>query len=228
MRFHVALLALPAILFGCPDSENPPPESNATSRVSSGGGDDGAGPTCSPDSFEACGGDIVGSWRLARTCPDMNSEIVVDDSEACATSVIATSIKDYNVTLSFGGDGSHESTFSLRFIEDIVMTEACLATLVAGSEEFEDYGIEDYCDEMSFSSDFDASCSLSEDRCACRLSGDFSGAESGPYSADNGLLTTVVDDEPYSEQYCVSGSTLETLSPALDESPARVFTFERL
>jgi hypothetical protein len=198
----------------------------ATSACGSGRGAgtnvDGAVTGISCDPFAACGGNIVGTWRVVVACGSVSSP-------ACPSSErITANTSHTQTTYTFAGDGTFTATSAGDATEALLYPLACLGAIT-------DAGIPHACADVerrfvtpTQTGDAgtpiveltSASCSAAgSETCACTLVLRYTGplTTSGTYATSGNQLTLVdrpadggVPDagaDPVSE-YCVSGNTL--------------------
>jgi len=192
----------------------------------------GSGTKNSCDPFTACGGNIVGTWRVVSVCGSVSSP-------ACPSSERITAHTTYNqMTYTFAGDGTFTATLSGDATEALRYPLACLGTVT-------DAGIPQACTDIErvFVTSTQtgdagtqpvelasASCAASGNQtCACAVVVRFTVPQStsGTYTTSGNQLSLAapavdggVGDagaDPAAE-YCVSGNTLtiHAVSDALD------------
>ena len=181
------------------------------------------------DSFTACGGNIVGTWRVVSVCGSISSPA------ACPSEKITAHTIHTMTTYTFAGDGTFTATASGVATEELRYPLACLGAIT-------DAGIPQACTDyerayMAATQAGDAgtqpvevtgvSCAAAGSQtCACTLVVTYTVPQviSGSYTASGNQLTLAgspadggVPDDPASA-YCVSGNTLtiHSVSDSLD------------
>lgn len=143
--------------------------------------------------FQACGGDIVGTWVADDFC-FANVKGILDN---CPQQEVSAEIDYVGLEYTFGEDNSFSATAG---------TENEKLTVVAPLTCFGEAS----CSSVG-SSDPDVACS-GEDVCSCtRTRSNPRAAQAGTYSTENGTLTVTTDDEPDQQQYCIQGDKLHVL-----------------
>jgi hypothetical protein len=161
----------------------------------------------------ACGGSIVGSWKITSSCVTID----LDSMMASASCPEQTSdAKNLKVTgnVTYGADLSYTSNFTLAFDVVVAQPKSCLTkqniTLTCAQLQ---QGVEAQLAMTAFTS---VNCAAAAGGgCACTFRGASQTiSNAGTYTTTGaGLLTeTPTGGAPDDSDYCVKGSTL-TLSP---------------
>ncbi len=189
-----------------------------------GDGNGGAASGCSSD-FNACGGDLIGSWQITSLCLE-NPEQMLDTTglpPACSDMVPDFDYRPEG-TLVFGEDGT--GTIDITLVADavIVITEQCLAAQV-GSDVTVSASV---CNVMESSFDSTSvfqggSCELAGNGCRCLMTTvEQSFGSGGSYRIEG---NEIVEDTGEREAFCVVGNTLTVRGESL--GIAMVMTFTR-
>jgi hypothetical protein len=182
------------------------------------GGPTGGG-TCK--SVAACGGDLVGQWKITDNCVTGT----VDLSTVCAgiTATIDLTIIGsgaYNADLTYTQTGTNNGTVHYQFPTACIGTQTCvqvqsnLLSTTSGAQM-----------GMTFSS---AVCRSSGGGCACdAVTTSSSANETGTYTKAGGVLSTTHDGKTDTAKYCVEGTIMHQMPPDDPNMPvtgAVVFT----
>jgi hypothetical protein len=162
---------------------------------------------CEP--FEACGGDVVGSWKVAAVCFENPALFLPATAEPDCADVVREAHARAAGRYQFSEDGKQTVDLRLELDLDTLWTDACVATL-SGDDTTTAAGLcegleQQYADQSDIAS---ASCELDGDDCACLLSTvRMSEANRGNY--------VVEGDAIGSSPYCVEGDTLRLSMTAM-------------
>ena len=165
--------------------------------------------------FKACGGDVLGKWKVAALCfdnPEMLTASSIDKPECKGL------IRNFGVhttgTYQFTADGNVSSDITFTMDMEAVWTSACLNAVAGGAVV--DLAatcsmIEaNYAQNAQFA---DASCMAQATSCNCMVTSvDHHTAQSGAYAISGTTLT----DGDGSSTYCVAGQTLKIHSEGAD------------
>lgn len=170
------------------------------------------------DEFEACGGDLEGTWEFTLGCADIAlADIFGEDNELamCDGTTLEATI-DLSGTATFTADGTYESEITQDFSFTIGVPESCLGNGAMCSALMGD-------DEDSPTvTEVNGVCMLSMDPPAQMQS------EAGSYELEGDtLIMTEEGEEPEESTYCVDGSTVTVRQVEVGEDGAeRVFFFQ--
>ena len=174
------------------------------------GGGDGDGGKCSD--FEACGGEVIGEWKIKKPC-DLNAAVAGVDLEfdLCPTATVDASGLTVSGMTTYGADKTFSSTYQLGGTVAVTLPRECLN--IAG-------GITATCAQvqqginMALAADPDTqgitvTCQGSSS-CVCTapVPSQPPETESGTWSTSGTSLTTTSDGASETSQYCVSGKSL--------------------
>ena len=152
--------------------------------------------------FEACGGDIVGTWGIEESCAGLQA------SEACPQSTPLYSRYNRTGTYEFGESGELVMTQRTRSSFHWNVPLSC----------FPGYGctsLESLLASDGVGTDADATCSDQGDSCSCDVVSTVEETFSGTYEVDGSHLAFSNGVE---YDFCVDGSEL-----ALHDGPFEVF-----
>lgn len=176
------------------------------SGVSCGGSDEG---TCSM--ANACGGDIVGNWKITSSCLKVTGTF---DNADCPTASINASLHATG-TASYRADMTYSLAFVLSGTETIGFPATCLTV----------NGVTVTCDQLNQQFATNPPAGITALHCTSAGSGgcnctttlpDQTDTEVGTYTTGAGTLTTTQagsTPEP-GGGYCVQGTTLDLTPPA--------------
>lgn len=174
-----------------------------------GGSSSSSGGTCGAAS--ACGGDILGTWKVSSSCIIADASSMIGNS-SCPAATESTSGMKIAGTVAYSADKTYSSDFTISGNVVINLPASCLTQ----------QGVTVTCAQLqqglssnmtsAFSS---ATCAESGGGCACTLALNSQvRTETGTYSTAAGTLTqTATGGTPGDSDYCVMGNTL-TISPA--------------
>jgi len=190
---------------------------------SAGGGTRGSGAptsTASCDRFTACGGNVVGTWKLVRFC-------IATDAFGGTTSLPAECagiVKSVDVnaaeTIAFLADGTvttdaQAGSMAMTYI----YTTACLSATSGTTVTAENLvttcsglGVAFVAAGLTASAGTTTPCTVSGDNCVCNLLKDIpqnSATDSYTTSGSNLTTTASKDGKVTTDTYCVSGNTLQ-------------------
>jgi hypothetical protein len=148
--------------------------------------------------FEACGGDIVGTWGIEASCAGPSA---VED---CAQSLVRYSNYNRTGTYRFGESGEYTLTQRTRFTRHVTVPHSCLAgTSCATYESLLE----------SETGEADANCRDGGSSCSCDVTTSLEEMLTGSYDVDDATLTLSNGDE---YEFCVDGTSLSLESGALE------------
>jgi hypothetical protein len=138
-------------------------------------------------SFEACGGDPVGEWRLGRSCGEATVQ-------GCPDAVVDDSDVDQTADLSVVDD----MTYSAHVVtEGTVHASIPLSCLDGGT-----------CADLA--AVLSAPCTTDGDDCACDIDAASDVSESGGWATTGNTITFTPDaGDPYEADYCADGGSLK-------------------
>jgi hypothetical protein len=191
MKALSACIAIGVTIIGCGNS-------------SSGSGSD---PSATCGKVAACGGNIVGSWKVGASCASPSTPSIMGCTNA--------SVKDANVSASgtstFNSDGTFTVETTQSASETLVIPMSCLS---AG-------GMTATCGQLSTilgaalmgDAGTTASCTTSGSDCDCTIALPSSAThEMGTYTVSGNTLTTTSNGTMTSTDYCVQGNELHVIS----------------
>jgi hypothetical protein len=173
--------------------------------VGCGGGDDSApsgGPSCTQVS--ACGGDLVGEWKIADFCPDKN-KVPDEIKQLCETATLDYDKANVSGTLSLKSDKTFALDSKASGTGYVVLGADCLKQ--SGGPTLTCKQVEEAINTNSKTQP--VACASANGGCRCALSITDNGASTGTYEAsgDNATLTNK-DNSKLESTYCVKGSKL--------------------
>ncbi len=160
---------------------------------------------CEDLDFQACGGDLSGSWSIKDICMEATiGENPFAGITECEDSLWAYTL-DWTGTVLFNNDGTYSITnYGFTQTVDIAISGACLVA------KWPDFTAEENC-TMIEESDNTGTCSYSNDMCTCQSEPTQKTIDdiTGTWSVDGNNVTTEEDggDEgPQTSGYCVEGN----------------------
>jgi hypothetical protein len=178
----------------------------ALSALSCSGKNEGSA-TCS--NTPACGGNIVGTWKIVSTC--VSSDESTQNNPSCPGETVKASGVTATGTATYGSDGTYSTNFTINGSAILTIPGSCLKS----------GNIMLTCDQLQQSlsgaatDSFSAvTCSASGDGCSCTLTlKPTPSMSNGTYTTTAaGVLTETTGSGSDQNDYCVKGSTL-TISP---------------
>jgi hypothetical protein len=169
------------------------------------------GGACSGD-FDACGGDISGTWEFSGACASVpNLFGGGDDGEenpfaGCSEPPMASITVDINGTVTFGKDGAFDVDQTLTMSFEAAIPNSCLEELGMGQAT-----PAQLCEGLEGTAQ--------ADKCVLTNAGEGpetqQNMETGTYTTEGGILTVTtnsddagVPEEPDMNEYCVKGNEL--------------------
>jgi len=156
--------------------------------------------------FDACGGDPVGTWTMAGTCIEVEGNPFGD---FCTDPDLSFEMSiDASGTVTINGDQSYALDLTMDMRQDLYIPGACLKGLPS-------------CESMD-NEDEDGSMACTGDPsvgCTCVFALSTTDTETGSWSASGGTLTfdeASDGDEPDDLDFCVDGDTLLVGGPSDD------------
>jgi hypothetical protein len=181
----------------------------AITVLSSCGGGGGGGSTCS--NAAACGGSIVGSWKITSSCVTVDTSSMVPDMDCPSATGMAEGFK-VTGSVSYAADLTYTSNTTVSGTVVVTLPASCLMqqgiTLSCAQLQ---QGLQAAATDAGFSS---ATCTGSSG-CTCKLAlAPQASTTSGTYTTTAaGLLTeTETGGDASQSDYCVKGTAL-TVSP---------------
>ncbi len=158
----------------------------------------------------ACGGDVVGKWKVVSSCVSVTSTPPMDCPQA--TAKVSNLVVNGDTT--YKADLTYASTLSLGADYDFTFPAACLTN----------QGVTLSCSQLQAALALvlgmepdttvnSVTCSATGGGCSCTLKASFGPkAESGTYTTAGGVLTeTATGGQPAPSDYCVQGNKLQLL-----------------
>ncbi|MEO8177259.1 MAG: lipocalin family protein [Deltaproteobacteria bacterium] len=146
-------------------------------------------------SFNACGGSLVGTWRLSAACIESDPDLFEDCPQATVDAHANVS-----GTMTFNANSSYNINISIGGNLSVSLPTACL----------------DGQSCASVGEEIDASCTSTGAACSCTTEVESdSNQETGTYATTSNTFTFIEagDDEGYANEYCVTGNTLKISDP---------------
>jgi hypothetical protein len=169
------------------------------------GGDAGPAPACMP--FAACGGDLKGTWNVARSCATAASVKAAEDNfKVCPDGT--ASIQDFNVsgTTTFDGQAvKYDVVLSISV--SLTVPASCLGagrTCPAAAQALK-----------SGTNVTNATCTASNGGCNCSLAASTKQRQEASYVVGGNtiVITDPSDGTMETNPYCVEGNVLRIQSP---------------
>jgi hypothetical protein len=179
-----------------------------------GGSSSGGGADCSNTS--ACGGDLVGSWKVTSSCLTIDTSSMMPSSECPGQT---TNVSDIGVSgnFTFNADQTFSSTGTASGKVNVTRPASCMTR----------NGVTITCAQLQQGIEANLDSQFSSASCTDQLGGGCSctfviapttTTSSGTYTTADGVLTQMrFGSAPSSSDYCVEGSTM-TVSPHTDSS----------
>jgi hypothetical protein len=165
----------------------------------------------------ACGGSIVGTWKIVDACADTSVSSTMNT--ACPNESAKAGTVSASGTVTFNADMTYKVDFTESVTETLVVPMSCLSM----------GGATVSCDELTTAlgggglqgdaGTTTATCTTSGANCNCTI--DVNGqttSEMGTYTVSGTNFTTTSSTSPGSPgtaSYCVQGSTLHVISTAM-------------
>jgi hypothetical protein len=157
-----------------------------------------AGDSCDDAAFEACGGDLIGSWKFTLGCLTLPDNLLSagDDAFAlCNRASVSASI-ELTGTITFGEDGSYAIDQKVDTTIVKSLPKECL------SEDMT-------CDSLGENGAGDASDA--DDHCELAQTGSSENSDAGSYVVDGNTFTTTSEGTDMASdpvEYCVDGDAI--------------------
>jgi hypothetical protein len=187
-------------------------------------GDSKGGSCAQPD---ACGGDVVGTWKIVDSCIDF--ELPPIDSDFCpqATASVADIALSGGVT--YDADLTYSSTLTMAFSFVIKYPLSCFSSggQTITCAEFNDALQEELAANPN--PDFQSyTCASAGSFCNCTaVATPMTQTESGTYTTTSGRITTTSSGDSSTDKYCVQGDTLHLISDQADAEVSGVIDLAR-
>lgn len=180
--------------------------------TSSGGSSASGGSTAAAacDAFIPCGGDVTGTWHVARTCIATQTADGAATTYAACADQFTSGVADENVTMTFSGGGTLAIATTPGISQSTrTFTQECLSSTTGDTITAEDMPAR--CANLNVDEDTPTghlvmSCSMSAANCVCDVTFTVTSdsSTSVTYSTSGNTLTIGgVDND-----YCVEGNTL--------------------
>lgn len=177
---------------------------------------------CLPDptSFSACGGDVVGKWRIASFCFDAGLEDLREDLN-CPELTQKLDV-DYRMLVEFTADGDYLASFSSDVKQDVTVPKSCLGSADA------DCSVLESDDPDAGDEGFSIVITDKGDSCLMAAVQQLSQGVVGSFETDGNQITVTDNDGPDTSDYCVDGDklTVKSVNSATSEVTWGVFTRE--
>jgi hypothetical protein len=146
--------------------------------------------------FDACGGDIEGTWHVTDSC---TQAVVVDPFPECPDARASIEVAPVG-SLSFGADGQSGAHLTLRTRARVLIPHSCLEGLAGAGRG---------CADLRPPEGID-SCVDHDDGCLCVGSEVENLNDTGTWSVQDSTVTTVSSDGRQTNlNYCVDGRFLD-------------------
>jgi hypothetical protein len=188
-----------------------------------GDSDEGGGDLCPP--LVACGGDVVGAWRVEDTCVNQDEVSRVFEESLppeCAGSLTAAEDDNVDLLITYTAEGTWTTAGSVQNHLEYTLTATCLTAinpnfpaLSSASCELLGQGTQDALAMVDAAGV--ASCTLGSGACECTNTFTVQAADTGEYTLDNGQIVI----EGALMPYCVSGDSMRFGDAAQGVSTAR-------
>jgi hypothetical protein len=172
-----------------------------------------AGDSCDATDFEACGGDLIGTWEFTLGCLTLPDNLLSAGEDAfalCNRASVSASI-DLQGTIAFGEDGSYMIDQKVDTTITKYLPKECLTEDMT-------------CDDLG--ADGAGEASDADDHCELKQGGPSENSDSGSYEVDGDTFVTTSDgtdtaSEPI--EYCVDG---DTITSRVNVSGGQVMVFK--
>jgi hypothetical protein len=179
-------------LLGCSDGSNGPSLIHAAACTGT---------------FNACGGDPTGTWKVTAVCTDgdlvagLNAEIAADYSACGNTFTAASAALGGSVTY---GTGEYSFDATMEIVEVFAYTPACFSQISGGVAL--SAGV---CSQLQQGLNSEpggkATCSYDGTNCSCQGTITYQNTTSGTYTISG---STIVEDSGTTYDYCIDGDTM--------------------
>jgi hypothetical protein len=160
--------------------------------------------------FSACGGNLVGTWKVTSVCAEIAGAVI----DVCPTAVAQLDLT-LTGTATFSGDGTRSSDFTTKATITYTLDAACLNAITSGKPPAT-------CDVLSKPADpanGDGPTACTGDptvSCTCvEDNPEKSEKKTGTYTADGSTLTMTedADGSMKTAEFCVKGSEVRVKQP---------------
>jgi hypothetical protein len=140
--------------------------------------------------FEACGGDPVGTWTMAQTCTDFDEEALKDPS--CPEMTIDNVEFDMTGTITISDDNTYMTNITQNIVFAFTVPASCLTGATSCSQ----------LDAGSRTCTGDPS-----DSCSCTSMDTDTATGTGTWEVNGNTFST----DGYDQEFCVDGDVLKIL-----------------
>jgi hypothetical protein len=170
------------------------------------GGNAGPAPACMP--FAACGGDLKGTWNVARSCPTAAGLQAAEDTlKLCPAGTASVDELDVSGTTTLDGQGAVKSDMVLGLTVSQIIPASCLNAGVT-------------CPSVALalksqSGVTSATCTAANGGCNCSMTASIRQRKEASYVVSGTNITTTdpSDGTMETDAYCVEGNVLRIQSP---------------
>jgi hypothetical protein len=159
------------------------------------------------DPFEACGGDVVGSWRVRTVCFDSVQAILPALSEPECSDAVRTVSTRAAGSYRFDDDGSAMTNVGIALDLDTLWSDACVQALTGDPSSTASAVCNDLEGEYNTNPGIEtAACRNESSGCSCKIT-------SVPSSVQSSGNYTLIDDtidngSGAPDPYCVDGDVM--------------------
>jgi len=183
---------------------------------------------CKDLEFSACGGDVVGSWKILSYC---TSQTVVGENPFAEQPSCADDLFEVDVTwlgsITYKDDGTYSNEMGMEMSIYLELTDECLTEL-AGDDASD---LEGFCTDIGNTEGM-ASCVYESSLCKCTGKPNtmmMDDSPEGTYELDgNDIIIHTSEGQTQSITYCVEGTRMVAETPADDEGNVSYVVAERL
>jgi hypothetical protein len=159
--------------------------------------------------FEACGGDVAGTWEVTGVCVEPGEALIAECPD-----VEASFDMTLDGTFTFESDDTTSSDLTSQVTITYTLSAECMDTITGGNPPADCSELDEPADEQS--GDGPTTCTGDpEEGCTCVAENpEKSEMKTGTYSTDGDALTMTDDEdgEPGTSEYCVKGDELRVKS----------------
>jgi hypothetical protein len=184
----MAILAVSVLAFGCSEDD--------------GDGKGNQNPGKLDCSFDACGGDLVGTWEIKGACTTATD---FEGDPQCTGAKFSGDLADTG-TFTFRGDGTYSQSTRTKGRQHFELPKECIDAMTGGMVT-----AETYCASLGMGSEIPGSgvtgeCVYAGDKCTCDLNYDSEFSWDGDYTISGNKVSLGSTSE---YEYCVSGKALK-------------------